>query len=55
MNPVAAIHELPLHIVTETFSTIDVLKKLNCYEVFYLDMLPKSCSISRIKSVILSS
>ena len=27
----AAIHELPLHIVTEAFSTIDVFKKLNCY------------------------
>src|SRR3989339_509851 len=29
---VAVIHELPLHIVTEAFSTIDVFKKLNCYE-----------------------
>ncbi len=31
---VAAIHELPLHIVTETFSTIDVFKKLNRYDYF---------------------
>jgi len=30
---VAAIHELPLHIVTEAFSTIDVFKKLNCYRI----------------------
>ena len=31
---VAAIHELPLHIVTKAFSTIDVFKKLNCYKIF---------------------
>ena len=30
---VAAIRELPLHMVTEAFSTIDVSKKLNCYEI----------------------
>ena len=29
---VAVIHELPLHIVTEAFSTIYVFKKLNCYK-----------------------
>jgi len=28
----AAIRELPLRIVTEAFSTIDVFKKLNCYD-----------------------
>jgi len=27
LGNVAAIHELPLHIVTEAFSTIDVFKK----------------------------
>ena len=32
---VAAIHELPLHIATKAFSTIDVFGKLNCYIQFY--------------------
>jgi len=36
---VAAIHELPLHIVTEAFSTIDVFKKLNCYLYSFLTSL----------------
>ena len=37
---VAAIHELPLHIITEAFSTIDVFKKLNCYrEMLFTPMV----------------
>jgi len=30
---VVAIHELPLHIATKAFSTIDVFKKLSCYKI----------------------
>ncbi len=36
---VAAIHELPLHIVTKAFSTIDVFKKPNCYEIQNINLL----------------
>ena len=32
-----AIHELPLPIVTEVFSAIDVLKKRNCYKIRNMD------------------
>ena len=32
---VAAIHELPLLLVTETFSTTNVFKKLNSYKFSY--------------------
>ncbi|MCR4320830.1 MAG: hypothetical protein NUV74_10915 [Candidatus Brocadiaceae bacterium] len=28
---------MPLHIVTEAFSTIDVFKKLNCYHIRYFN------------------
>ncbi len=37
--PVVAIHELPLHIDTKAFWTVDVFKKLKCYLKFIIKIM----------------